>query len=453
MGAGPAGLAAAMRLAQGGANVTVYEAASEVGGLARSIQLWDRRVDLGSHVIADDVPGVVEVFREMSGDRIHRVPLRRGIVLDGRCYAYPLRPLDIVRTGGPRVASRLLRGYVRRKSTRAPGAAKQSAAQWVVDRFGREFHESFFAPYAEKLWGVSSSTIDASFARNLVGAGTDATTRHRPWRRLWDRVHPAPSEHARSPDFLYPSDGLGAVSNAMAASARAAGAQLLTSTRVDHLELQDGRVTGLDADSGFRAFDAVVAALPLPVISRLVDAPPDVECLLTSLRTRSTVLVYLAVDGPPHFQELWRYLCDPDLRVGRVANLARWQPPDTPSTCFPRTLLCCELWCDPGDLTWRSSDATLTSLAVVDVSSAGLVDAETVAGSHVIRVPATHLVPELGVPSAVERVEQHLRAIAGLHPVGRGSGLQDVGTALQSGLVVARSVLASSAIPVLRREN
>jgi len=49
IGAGPAGLTAALGLSRGGARVTVYEAGQHVGGLARSIDLWGQRVDLGPH--------------------------------------------------------------------------------------------------------------------------------------------------------------------------------------------------------------------------------------------------------------------------------------------------------------------------------------------------------------------------------------------------------------------
>jgi len=49
IGAGPAGLTAALQLSRGGASVDVYEAGSQVGGLARSFDLWGRRVDLGPH--------------------------------------------------------------------------------------------------------------------------------------------------------------------------------------------------------------------------------------------------------------------------------------------------------------------------------------------------------------------------------------------------------------------
>ena len=40
-------MTAALELSRGGAEVVVYEAADRVGGLARSLDLWGQRVDLG----------------------------------------------------------------------------------------------------------------------------------------------------------------------------------------------------------------------------------------------------------------------------------------------------------------------------------------------------------------------------------------------------------------------
>ena len=49
IGAGPAGITAAYELAKAGVSVSVYEAAPAVGGLARTIDLWEQKVDVGPH--------------------------------------------------------------------------------------------------------------------------------------------------------------------------------------------------------------------------------------------------------------------------------------------------------------------------------------------------------------------------------------------------------------------
>ena len=47
IGAGPAGLAAAVKLQDFGHSVEVVEASPWVGGLSRSFSLWGQHVDLG----------------------------------------------------------------------------------------------------------------------------------------------------------------------------------------------------------------------------------------------------------------------------------------------------------------------------------------------------------------------------------------------------------------------
>jgi len=51
VGAGPAGLMAALGAARAGHQVTVLEAAGRVGGMAGSFEVAGQRVDFGSHLL------------------------------------------------------------------------------------------------------------------------------------------------------------------------------------------------------------------------------------------------------------------------------------------------------------------------------------------------------------------------------------------------------------------
>ena len=76
IGAGPAGLTAAHRLAKAGHPVTVYESSPFVGGLARSIELWDQIVDLGPHRFFSHDRRVNRLWLEIVGREFTEV--RRG---------------------------------------------------------------------------------------------------------------------------------------------------------------------------------------------------------------------------------------------------------------------------------------------------------------------------------------------------------------------------------------
>lgn len=99
VGAGYAGLAAAVRLAQNGVPVTLYEAASTLGGRARRIAYQGETLDNGPHILL----GAYTVMRELinlvapSSDALVRMRLRIKIheKLDFRGWPLPA-PLNIV---------------------------------------------------------------------------------------------------------------------------------------------------------------------------------------------------------------------------------------------------------------------------------------------------------------------------------------------------------------------
>ena len=68
IGAGPAGLTAASKLAEGGCEVTVYETGKTVGGLARSFELWNQTVDCGPHRFFSNDKIVNDFFKEVVGE-------------------------------------------------------------------------------------------------------------------------------------------------------------------------------------------------------------------------------------------------------------------------------------------------------------------------------------------------------------------------------------------------
>jgi protoporphyrinogen oxidase len=450
IGGGPAGLAAALALAESQVDVTVYEAGTEVGGLASSLDLWGWKLDLGSHVLSTAQPEVAALLHRVLDGGLHRVPLQRGIVIDGRCFAYPLRPLDIARRSGLLELLALGLGFVHRR--RDGGAVvrdtPESAETWVVARYGRAFHDRFFAPYAERLWGLPTSRIEPEFARRLAGSETN----HSGWSpsTVWRNLHPAPSAHAHDASFWYPSGGVGAIPRALVDRARAAGAQIRVATPVRGLSVRNGRVEGVQTDADHERYDEVVAAVPLPFLARLVDAPRRVMDAAAALRTRATLLVYLEVVGTAAFPELWRYVCGRGLSIGRVANVARWWPADCPHPAAPdRTVLICELWCDIAEPIWGAPDEAVVRLATSDLHATGMIDRAAVRRSCVRRVPATHLVPELGSEAAVSHVRAHLATIEGLDVVGRGAGIQDVGTSLWSGLASAKRIIGRRSTPMM----
>jgi len=94
IGAGPAGMTAAYQLAKAGVKVHVLEASDAIGGLSRTINLWDQKVDLGPHRFFSSDPRVNKLWLEVIGDDYEMVNRLTRIYYKGRFFHYPLKPFD-----------------------------------------------------------------------------------------------------------------------------------------------------------------------------------------------------------------------------------------------------------------------------------------------------------------------------------------------------------------------
>jgi protoporphyrinogen oxidase len=415
IGAGPAGMTAAMELARRGAQVAVYEASDRVGGLARSLDLWDQRVDLGPHRFFSTDARVNRLWLDVVGrdyqmvDRLTRIYYRR------RFFHYPLKPLDALLKMGPANAAACLASYLKQRLS--PSIAPQehdSFEAWVVNRFGRRLFEMFFKSYSEKLWGISCHELSADFAAQRIKKfslgeavrGALAPGRNKRHRTLVER-------------FAYPLRGTGAVYEKMAQRVRGHGGLVHLSAPVRRVTHQGSRITGLElADGRQEACDHVISTMPLTLLVRgLADVPPEVAAAADALKFRNTILVYLHVDSDALFADQWLYIHSPELRMGRVTNFRNW----VPQLCAGQrtTILAAEYWCDPSDAMWSEDEASMIERATCELRSTGLLGDAGVLAGHVVRIARCYPVYARGYRQHVECIADYLRNFDGLTPIGR----------------------------------
>ena len=94
IGAGPAGITAAYQLTKAGFEVHVYEASDGVGGLSKTIDLWNQKVDLGPHRFFSNDSKVNKVWLEVVGKDYKMVDRLTRIYYKKKFYYYPLKPFD-----------------------------------------------------------------------------------------------------------------------------------------------------------------------------------------------------------------------------------------------------------------------------------------------------------------------------------------------------------------------
>ena len=400
IGAGPAGLMAALRSAQAGHRCTLVEAAEAVGGMAGSFEVAGQMVDYGSHRLHPATPErFLELFRSRLGSDLQVRPRMGRIRLHGRWIAFPLRAGDMVRnmppSFGARVALDVVTGPLRRR--RRMGTA--SFEDDVARRLGPSVAREFYAPYARKLYGVDAGHLDRELARRRVSASGAGD--------VMKRVVRAARPRGRS--FLYPRRGYGQLSEALAEVATGAGVDVRLGVRVSGLETAGDAVSVL-VDGGVLRADAVLSTIPIPALAAAVDPPPPtaVTEALDRCRTRAVVLAYLVVGRDQFTPFDAHYFPGAETVVSRLSESKNYRDGDDPPD---RTVLCAEIPCWPGDELWQRSDGRLGELVAGDMERLGLriPDLERV---EVRRLPAVYPVYETAIMSARTVVEEWLLSLA-----------------------------------------
>ena len=149
IGAGPAGLTAASKLAEGGFDVTVYEAGKSVGGLARSFELWNQIVDCGPHRFFSNDRIVNDFFKEVVGDDFILINRLTRIYYRKKFYFYPLKAMNVLINIGPLGVISSMWSYMRQRMN--PIRNPKTFEDWVVSRFGRKLYNTFFKNYSNVI--------------------------------------------------------------------------------------------------------------------------------------------------------------------------------------------------------------------------------------------------------------------------------------------------------------
>lgn len=414
IGAGPAGISAAYQLSKKRLDLQVFEADYSVGGLSRSIRLWNQTVDLGPHRFFSSDPRVNRLWLEVVGRDYKMVDRLTRIYYKGRFFNYPLKPINALLNIGLVEAVRCTLSYGAKQMRRGEVSRQnETFEEWVMNRFGRRLYELFFRTYSEKLWGIPCSELDADFARQRIkkfslgeaikGALGGGSQRH---KTLVDR-------------FAYPVGGTGMVYSRMAAEVEENGGKLYLGTPIAGITHDRFRVTGIELANGSRvACDHVVSTMPLTLLVKsLKGAPRQVREATEALTFRNTILVYLRVEEKNVFPDQWLYVHSPELRVGRITNFRNWVPELHGNS--GDSVLALEYWCDSRDRFWSRSDEALIQLAANEVEKTGLLERDSITAGHVIRIPHSYPVYRRGYKEHLAVITEYLKEFDSLTPIGR----------------------------------
>jgi protoporphyrinogen oxidase len=424
LGAGLAGLRAALHLVQRGYRVDVLEKLSEPGGMARSHERSGFVFDHGPHGFMSRDQWINDEFEEVVATQGGWYGLTKWSQIHYReqYFDFPLRlrdillkmsPFTLLATGFSFMWARL-RVAVRRRAPR-------NTEEYLTDQFGRALYRVFFGPYTRKVWGVDPRVLDADFARDRV-----------PTLHLWDVIrrmvlNPAKDQFRTTPSGrvvthdlhsgYYPRQGAGALPRGYAAKVASLGGTFHYRVRIEQVDLERRLITGHQDGVPFSLpFDGMVSTIPLDrLVEVLQPSPPaEIRGLAAAMRYRAILLVNLCVRQPHVIDPHWIYFTN--RTFNRISEYRHFSPDLAPEG---KTGICLELGANEADELWNADDREIVRRCVADLEQLGLVRADEVEDHFIIREAHAYPLYDVGYAARVARLIEWLEGTAGILTAGR----------------------------------
>jgi protoporphyrinogen oxidase len=413
IGAGPAGLTAAYKLAQAGCDVQVFEAGNHVGGLARSFELWGQIVDCGPHRFFSSDKIVNDFFLEVVKDDFVPVSRLTRIYYRNKFFHYPLKVGNVLTNLSPLEVLQILFSYL--KQTIFPFKNPKTFEEWVVNKFGRKLFNIFFKNYTEKLWGIPCANIDADWAAQRIKQFS-----------LMEAMKSAVFGGSKTKhktlveEFAYPKHGTGTIYQKMKAKIEEWNGKVNLNQPVEKVLVKNHKAIGVKMKSGEEFFaDEIISTMPLTLmVAGLGKAPQNVIEACRKLYYRNTILVYAEVDSKKLFPDNWIYVHMPEVKHGRITNFRNWSKELYGDK--QTSILCLEYWCFENDEIWKTDDVDLGKIAAEELVRIKLIaPTDKILNTAVVRLPRCYPVYETGYMQHLSIIKNYLDTFENLRVIGR----------------------------------
>ncbi|MGC4106102.1 MAG: NAD(P)/FAD-dependent oxidoreductase [Thermomicrobiales bacterium] len=315
IGGGFAGLTAALRLAQAGHQVTLWEK-GRFGGQAATFPVANTRLEVFYHHLFQSDTSIVALADELGvGGDLMWLPSNVGYFADGRIY--PLNgALDLLKLGcipfHDRVRVGLVTAYLQRQKNWKPYESV-TAHKWLQRALGKRAYDKTFGAQLRAKFGSYQDQVAMVWFWGKI------------WLRTTSRRSPLEQEK-----LGYFRGSFQTIVDALVDGCRKAGVDL-RQAGITSLQQTDGGAWTVTTEGGAEAetFDALVATVPSNIFEKMVpDLPEPYRKKLDALTYEAAVVAVLELDRKLS-DVYWLNVADRDLPFTGIIEHTNFIDPAT----------------------------------------------------------------------------------------------------------------------------
>ncbi len=450
IGAGPAGLAAAMELMKAGKKFVVVEQQSKVGGLAKTYRFKEGKdvflTDNGPHRFFSKNPYLYDFIEDLLNEQWITVNRQTRQYIDGKFYDYPVNAAQALRNLGLIKSSHIMFDYglakIRYGWLKKP---VKNFDDYVVANFGRTLGEFNMINYTEKIWGIPANTIHADWAgQRIKGLSLTSLARDAIRRSLGMQSKNKPKTLVDN--FYYPETGTGLIYETIVKRLKEKGYQVLLNTspiKINHSRgrIKDVVLEGPDGETKV-TFKNLVETVPLPQFIKLMNPQPPQNIIRANskLRYRNQVYVFMTLNKKSITTDQWIYFPDRSTPIARVSEMRNFSKKMSPPG---KTSLFVEIFCFEGDEHWNMTDKELYELVLSYFEKINFFKRRDVRKHYVMRAKNVYPVYDVNYKKFLGPVKKYLDGFKNLYYIGRPGRFRynNQDHSLEMGILAAKSII------------
>jgi protoporphyrinogen oxidase len=255
IGAGFAGLSAALELTTSGHNVTVLEKEPEIGGLSNSFKANNNyQLEKFYHHCFNHDTYIMDLVQSLSlQENIITKPTKTGIHINNNFFRLST-PLDVLKFTPLNLIDRIRLGLLVLQVRKIKDWRKLESLtikEWLVKLCGKKVYQTVWEPLIVGKFGIFADKVAAVWF----------------WNKL---VLRGGSRGKAGAEILcYYKNGFGALAEAMANKIIANGGKIVTGVEVESLLTENNYLCGVTTNRGAYQANVVIATPALPIIANI----------------------------------------------------------------------------------------------------------------------------------------------------------------------------------------
>lgn len=313
IGAGPMGLATAYELTKQKHQVDLYEFDDRLGGMSAHFDFDGLSIERYYHFVCRPDEPLFALLDELDmADKLHWVDTKMGYYYHGRLYRWG-DPISLLTFPHLNLISRLRYGaHMFFASKRDKGNWRDldnvDAVTWLKKGSGKKAYDV--------LWDRLFRLKFHDYTDNLSAA----------W--IWARIRRV-GQSRRSifqESLGYLEGGSETLLNVLAARIEQQGGRIHLSTPVQKVTLENGRISGVELNDGFKPYDQVISTIPLQYIPQLIPDLPEEQ--LERYRNVQNIGVVCLIYKlkKPVTDKFWLNISDPEFDIPGIIEMSNLRP-------------------------------------------------------------------------------------------------------------------------------